>query len=47
MARVGDNPIGLCTNKTSFFFFLFSVSSSNTKISKNLLKFDQGRGGPK
>ena len=41
MARLGDNPIGLCTNKTpSIFPFLFHPPIPK---SVNLLKLAQGR----
>ena len=40
MARLGDNPIGLCTNKTPIFPFLFHPPIPK---SVNLLELDQGR----
>ena len=40
MARLGDNPIGLYTNKTSIFPFLFHPPIPK---SVNLIKLDQGR----
>ena len=41
MVHYGDNPIGLCTNKTpSFLSFLFSPPIPK---SVNLLKLDRGR----
>ena len=43
MARLGDNPIGLCTNKTPFFPFLFHPPIAKNRMHVNLLKLDQGR----